>query len=83
MKLRLHIDRLVVPEGAAQDPARLAEAIQAALSDMVDGTCPQDLLAPDLRRGGATPGPAPIAADPGPLPRSIASAVLTTLRGAR
>ncbi|MEZ4450423.1 MAG: hypothetical protein R3B09_13170 [Nannocystaceae bacterium] len=83
MRLRLHIDRLVLPEGAVDDPRGLPAAIEAALLDMVDGTCPQDLLAADLRSGGARPGPRPIVADPGPLPQAIAAAVLSTLRGAR
>ena len=84
MKLHLHIKRLVLPPGSAADPARLAAAVQDALSDMLSTTCPEALLSPDLAHGGARPAAPPVVVPDRPaaaLPRTIARAVLTTLRG--
>lgn len=80
MKLHLHIDRLVVPAGAAADPERLAAAVEAALGDMLHGTDAADLLGPGLAGGGARPSAPPVTTGAA-LPRAIAGAVLTTLKG--
>jgi hypothetical protein len=82
VKLHLHIDRLVVPEGTTVDPARLAAAVQQILADRLHDATPADLLAPDLRSGGTRPSAPPVPAA-ATLPQSIAGAVLGALKGPR
>lgn len=84
MKLHLHIDRLVLPEGTSDDPERLAAAVRQALADMLGPSPAPDLLRPDLAGGAALPAVGPVPAPPlssGALPRTIAGAILSTLRG--
>lgn len=84
MKLHLHIDRLVLPAGSSEDPERLAAAVRQALADML-GREPAPLH-PDLSAGAALSSVGPVPAPPlgaGALPRTIAGAVLSTLRGPR